>query len=315
MVSLNKALLNPYFWWGGTLGGFGLTSHEQYPFQDPLSFFRFPDWSTGNCSGPTQSMSIFVDLIETPKESDVLPFQKHMCLFNINMLYPCVWPYWKNTLQKTQTPRNQSFIACRPRILTVCLINLITIFPGTGTETDGIVSTIRPRPLSAYALNMCIHVLNILGNQWIGTSLVLRHLQVWQANSSQLHFPSNTNHPALAHHFRKSSESHQKHELEKKTDCWNMRCDFFERLTSKFYPRFPSKKQPPSLRVFCDLTGPTVIPSYLAPPFTTPPNRRGRQAPTPEALPRSVPWRRDGRDELLECPPFFRPTKLWSKGT
>ena len=111
--------------------------------------------------------------------------------------------------------------------------------------------------------------------------------------------------------FRKSSETW----TWKKTDCWNMRCDFFERLTSKFYPRFPSKKQPPSLRVFCDLTGPTVIPSYLAPPFTTPPNRRGRQAPTPEALPRSVPWRRDGRDELLECPPFFRPTKLWSKGT
>ena len=30
MVSLNKALLNPYFW-GGTLGGGRLTSHEKRP--------------------------------------------------------------------------------------------------------------------------------------------------------------------------------------------------------------------------------------------------------------------------------------------
>ena len=34
MVSLNKALLNPYFW-GGTLGGGRLTSHDSSPCFPP----------------------------------------------------------------------------------------------------------------------------------------------------------------------------------------------------------------------------------------------------------------------------------------
>ena len=60
--------------------------------------------------------------------------------------------------------------------------------------------------------------------------------------------------------FRKSSEAWTWN----KTDCWNNALCFFWEVHPNSTQGFPSKKKPPSLRVFCDLTA-TVIPPPLSP--------------------------------------------------
>ena len=117
---------------------------------------------------------------------------------------------------------------------------------------------------------------------------------------------------ALAHHFRKSSESqHKDMDFFKKTQVRNMNplCflwswwfSFYKNIPKRIIPVISFKKNNGT-----NLTTPS-LPTAGQDSSTTnhqPPNPSlPPGAPTPEARLRSVPWRKDGRDEPSKCPPF-----------
>ena len=108
MVSLNKALLNPYFW-GGTLGGGRLTSHEKWvPFNDPSwhpKFFK-PHISPMPASCPSHTSARLT--LGGEIDLDSLDIQGHR-------------------LRKCLDPPKSTFFATKPQDVFGCLgiLNLI----------------------------------------------------------------------------------------------------------------------------------------------------------------------------------------------